>query len=76
MSEQVVEELDDLGQPAENGELVHWMERKPLAVGPAAVSAAVAGAFVLGAVTAVVALALMHWLGPQRPAPRPRRRPF
>jgi len=70
MSEQVVEELDDLDQPTEKGELVHWMKPKPL------VTAAVVGAFALGAVSAVVTLALMHWLGPQRPAPPLRRRPF
>ncbi len=69
MSEQVVEEVDDLGQPTPEGELVHWMEPKPLRVGPAGVSAAAAGAFALG----VVATALTHWLGPERVVELPRR---
>jgi hypothetical protein len=49
-----------------NGELVHWMARKPLRVGPAGVSATAGAAFALGAVTAVAVLALAHWLGPER----------
>jgi hypothetical protein len=72
MSEQVVEEMDDLGQPAPDGELVHWMDPKPLSVGPAGISAAAAGAFVLGVAAAVTVLALAHWLGPQRELPQPQ----
>jgi hypothetical protein len=52
--------------PLPNGELVHWMARKPLRVGPAGVSATAGAAFALGAVTAVAVLALAHWLGPER----------
>jgi len=66
MSEQIVEDLEDLEQPSAEGELVHWMEPKPIRVGPAGVSAAAAGAFALGVTATVVALALLHWLGPQR----------
>ena len=73
MSEQVVEEVEDLGQPSPDGELVHWMEPKPLTVGPAGVTAAAAGAFALGVVATVVVLALTHWLGPQRVVELPRR---
>jgi hypothetical protein len=73
MSEQVVEEVDDLGQPTPEGELVHWMEPKPLRVGPAGVSAAAAGAFALGVVATVAVLALTHWLGPERVVELPRR---
>lgn len=56
VEEEVPEEPD--------GEIVHWMDPKPLAIGPAGLSSAVAGAFVLGAVTAVGVLALMHMLSP------------
>jgi hypothetical protein len=66
MSEQVIEEVDDLEQPAPDGELVHWMARPPLRVGPAGVSVTAGAAFTLGIVAAVATLALMHWLGPER----------
>lgn len=67
MSEQVVvEEVEDLEQPTPDGELVHWMEPKPLAVGPKGVSLAAAGGFALGVAAAVTVLALAHWLGPAR----------
>jgi hypothetical protein len=66
MSEQVIEQVDDLEQPTPNGELVHWMQRPPLRVGPAGVGVTAGAAFTLGVVTAVATLALMHWLGPER----------
>jgi hypothetical protein len=66
VSEQIVDDVEDLGQPAANGELVHWMEPRRLRVGPAGVSMTAAGAFTLGLVTAVAVLALAHWLGPER----------
>ena len=73
MSEQVVEEVEDLSQPAPDGELVHWMEPKPLTVGPAGVTVTAAGAFALGVVATLAVLALTHWLGPQRVVELPRR---
>jgi hypothetical protein len=77
MSEQAREDVDGIGEdvrPVEsNGELVHWMARRPLTVGPAGISAAAAGAFALGAVATVVVLALMHWLGPERQVEASRR---
>ena len=66
MSEQVIEEVEDLEQPAADGELVHWMERPPMRVGPAGVTITAGAAFTLGVVAAVVTLALMHWMGPER----------
>jgi hypothetical protein len=66
MSEQVIEEVADLEQPTPDGELVHWMQRPPLRVGPAGVSITAGAAFTLGVVAAVATLALMHWLGPER----------
>ena len=47
-------------------EIVQWMQPRPLTVGPGGISATAAGAFALGAATAVAVLALMHWLGPER----------
>ena len=75
MSEQIIEEVDDLAQPAANGDLVHWMDRPRLRVGPAGVSVTAGAAFTLGVVSAVVALALMHWLGPERVVEVRRLRP-
>jgi hypothetical protein len=71
MSEQAYDGPDgvdwmDTPPPKPNGELVHWMARKPLRVGPAGVSMTAGAAFTLGAVTAVAVLALAHWLGPER----------
>jgi hypothetical protein len=57
-------DVDDDIPPEPDGEIVHWMAPKPLAIGPVGLSGAVAGAFVLGAVTAVGVLALMHMLAP------------
>jgi hypothetical protein len=64
---------EDIGPAATTGELVHWMEPKPLRVGPAGVSAAAAGAFALGVIAAVTALTLLHMLGPERRVELPRR---
>ena len=77
MSEQAREGVDGIGDDvrpvAPDGELVHWMARRPLTLGPAGISATAAGAFALGAATALVALALMHRLGPEREFETPRR---
>ncbi|MDP3175010.1 MAG: hypothetical protein Q8M88_11320 [Phenylobacterium sp.] len=58
--------------PASDGVLVHWMEPRPMTLGPAGVSATAAGAFALGAVVAVAVLSLLHYLGPDREPPRRR----
>jgi precorrin-3B methylase len=68
MSEQVVEEVDDLTQPAPDGELVHWMDPKPIQVGPGGVTAAAVGAFALGVGVTLAVLALSDWLSPERVA--------
>jgi hypothetical protein len=77
MSNQAYDDVDggsDDGGPTDtNGELVHWMQAKPLSVGAVGISAAAAGAFALGAATAVAVLALLHWLGPEREIETPRR---
>jgi hypothetical protein len=66
MSEQVVEDVEDLAQPTANGELVHWMGRKPIAIGPAGLSVAVASGFALGVAATLAVLGLSGWLGPER----------
>jgi hypothetical protein len=58
MSEHLEDELVDETDP----EIVHWMEPKRLALGPGAASAAAAGAFALGVVATLAALALARWL--------------
>ena len=73
MSDDAIQDWDEVLPHEPNGELVHWMQPKPLALGPKGISAAAAGAFALGAVSAVAVLALMHWLGPQREIEVPRR---
>lgn len=62
MSEYVDEALPEEADP----EIVHWMEPRPLSLGPGAVSATAVGAFALGAAATLGVLALMHWLGPER----------
>lgn len=74
MHEQVVEDVDDLEQPTPEGELIHWMDRRPLRVGPVGISATAGAAFTLGVVMTVAVLALTHWLGPQQGVEARRRR--
>lgn len=68
MSEQVLDHTEEAAEPPElaNGEVVHWMDPKPLKVGPAGMSAAALGGFVLGVAGTLTMLALMGWLGPER----------
>ena len=66
MSEQAQDGFGEALPPAPNGELVHWMDKKPLSVGPAGLSATAGAAFSLGVVATLAVLALVHWLGPQR----------
>jgi hypothetical protein len=73
MSEDAIQDWDEVLPHEPSGELVHWMAPKPLSIGPAGVSAAAAGAFVLGVASTLAVLALTHWLGPQREVEVPRR---
>ena len=66
MTESVLDQIDDILPAQPNGELVHWMQPRPLTMGPAGISIATAAAFAIGALTAVAALALLRWLGPRR----------
>ena len=45
--------FDDVLDEEPTGSLVRWMDRPPMQVGAAALSGAVAGAFLLGAVAAL-----------------------
>jgi hypothetical protein len=72
MSDGVFEDIDDILPPEPNGEIVHWMEPRPMRFGAAGISLATATAFALGALSTVAVLGLMHWLGPQRELPRLR----
>jgi hypothetical protein len=65
----IEEPVDDIGSemPAPgDGELVHWMDPKPMRLGPAGITGTALAAFTLGAVTAVAVLAAARWLGPVR----------
>ena len=59
---------------AANGELVHWMEAKPLRVGPAGVSMAAVGGFALGVGVTLAVLALSDWLSSERVVEAPAQR--
>lgn len=58
---------DDNFAEAREAEVVHWMDRRPLSIGAAGLSGAVAGAFLLGAVAALGLVVLST-----RITPRPR----
>jgi hypothetical protein len=66
MSEQSYEDYDDFLADAPSGELVHWMEPRPLTFGPAGLSLAIAGAFALGLATALIAVGVSRMAGPER----------
>ena len=58
MSEHSYEDFDEVLPEEPNGELVHWMEPRPLTFGPAGLALAVCGAFALGLATAMLAVGL------------------
>ena len=65
----IEEPVDDIGRvipELPEGELVHWMDPKPLRLGPAGITGTALAAFALGAASAVALLAAAHWLGPAR----------
>ncbi len=76
MSEEILEEVDDLSQPAVDGDMVHWMNRRPLRLGAAGISITAGASFSLGVVAAVGVLAMIKWLGPERVVVVPARRRF
>jgi hypothetical protein len=58
MNDFLEEDLLDEAEP----EIIHWMEPRRASLGPGAASAAAAGAFALGVVATLAALALARWL--------------
>jgi hypothetical protein len=73
MSEDVLDYPEDiapdeieLGPSSSDGELVHWMEPKPLTLGSVGISAAALGGFALGVASTLAVLALTGWIGPDR----------
>lgn len=65
MSDQVYDDIDDAPE-VQPGDLVHWMEPRPLSFGATEISIAVGAAFALGLATATLATALLRWTGPER----------
>jgi hypothetical protein len=66
MSDIGYEEYDEILPDEPNGELVHWMEPRPMTFGPGGLSLAIAGAFALGLATALIAVGLTRLTGPDR----------
>ena len=60
MSEPMLDDIDDILPVEPNGEVVHWMQPRPLTLGAAGISMSIAGAFALGALAAIVAVALYN----------------
>jgi hypothetical protein len=66
MSEHVYEDYDEVLPEAPNGELVQWMDPRPLSFGAAGIGIAVAGAFALGLATALVVMGAARFTGAER----------
>jgi hypothetical protein len=66
MSERVYEDFDDLLPVRPNGELVHWMDPRPMSLGAAAVTAAVVGAFAAGLGAALLVTSLTQMVRRER----------
>src|SRR5262249_47328087 len=69
MNDDAVEEsLKDVGpelaEPPSQAELVHWMDEKPLSVGPAGMSLSIVGGFALGVAAALLVLAFSDIVDP------------
>lgn len=66
MSEHSYVDFDEVLPEEPNGELVHWMEPRPLSFGPTGLGLAVAGAFALGLAAALIAIGVGRLAGPDR----------
>lgn len=66
MTDNSYQDFDEVLPEEPNGELVHWMEPRPLTFGPAGISLAVGGAFALGLAAALLAVGLSRMLEPER----------
>jgi hypothetical protein len=65
MTESLFEGIDDILPAEPNGELVHWMEPRPLSVGTTGISVTTVVALAVGAVATFAVLAAMHRLAPK-----------
>lgn len=77
MTDDTYEAFDEVLPEEPNGELVHWMEPRPLSFGPARLSLAVAGAFALGVATALLVVGVGRLTDSERritPPPERKRR--
>jgi hypothetical protein len=63
MSEHSYEDFDEVLPEEPNGELVHWMEPRPMTFGAGAVALAAAGGFALGLAAALAVVALTRLAG-------------
>jgi hypothetical protein len=66
MSEHSYEDYEEVLPDLPNGDLVHWMEARPLTFGPTAVCLAVLGAFALGLASAIAAIGAARVTGAER----------
>jgi hypothetical protein len=66
MIENTYDDFDEVLPAEPNGELVHWMDPRPMTFGPTGLSLAVAGAFALGVAVALVAFGVSRMAGPER----------
>jgi hypothetical protein len=73
MSEQTYADYDEVLPTEPNGEIVHWMDPKPLRVGPGGLTMTAAGALLIGAAVTLGVLAFLHWREPREEL-EPRRR--
>jgi hypothetical protein len=65
MTERVLDDIDDVLPPEPNGELVQWMQPRPLTLGPTGISLTTVAALAVGALATFAVLAAMHRLAPQ-----------
>ena len=63
MSEHSYEDFDEVLPEEPNGELVHWMQPRPMTFGAGAVALAAAGGFALGLAAALAVVALTRLAG-------------
>ena len=66
MSEQTYEDIDEVLPEEPNGELVHWMQPRPMTFGPTALALAAAGGFAVGLAAALAVVGMSRLAGPER----------
>jgi hypothetical protein len=66
MIENSFQDFDDVLPEEPNGELVHWMEPRPMTFGTGGLSIAVAAAFALGLAAALLAVGVSRMAAQER----------